>query len=229
MQHIDSPFKAAWWGIALEDAGLGSVRPDQGTYGEYSYEALPPLPCALDGSFSWLRQYAPCDAHVGVERGEDHERVVSMLLADAVAQRVGLPREFVAFMRDGSGIERVRSNTDCYIDLCQAPVPSPIGNGHLVRFFADSQGCLFWYLYVPSGSDDHCVVVSPRFYGLPEEDWQDEPPDHSELRFCAESFEAFLCRFVLENEIWLLTSDGEELGPFERAYVEGYGVDQSHP
>jgi hypothetical protein len=42
--------------------------------------------------------------------------------------------------------ERIRSNTDCYLDLYYEPLRSPLGGGYLVRFLADSQGCIFWYL-----------------------------------------------------------------------------------
>ena len=35
MLPSQSPFPCRWWGSGLEDAGLGDVRPDVGTYGRY--------------------------------------------------------------------------------------------------------------------------------------------------------------------------------------------------
>jgi hypothetical protein len=77
----------------------------------------------------------------------------------------------------------------------------PIFVGYLVRFLADSQGCIFWYLYMTSDGGDHAVVASPGFYGTELEGWQDEKPNPDEIVFSAGSFEEFLCRFWLENEI----------------------------
>ena len=45
------------------------------------------------------------------------------------------------------------------------------------------------------------MVLSPGFYGTDAEQWQDEEPDSAEIVFIAESFEVFLCRFWIENEI----------------------------
>lgn len=222
MQQSDTPFKASWWGIELESAGLELLRPDRGTYAEYDFAALPSLPCTLDGSFAWLRQYDPCDQNIGVERRGEIAGQLSSLLMLAEQRGRALPDAFVTFMRDSALQMRVRSSTDCFIELCAEPVPSPVDDGFLIRFLADSQGCLFWYLYLPGNGAGHCVVVSPGYYGLPEEEWQDTPPDHSEIRYCAESFEVFMCRFVLENEAWLSVFDGTEPGALEKAYVAGY-------
>jgi hypothetical protein len=125
-------------------------------------------------------------------------------------------------MGDPSLQHRVRSNTDCCLHLCPAAVPSPVGDGHLVRFLNDSQGCLFWYLYLADRGSDHAVVSSPGFYGTQDEQWQEEEPDPSELAFCAESFEAFCCRFWLENEIWFAEYDGEPIPAPGITYIEHY-------
>jgi hypothetical protein len=118
--------------------------------------------------------------------------------------------------------ERIRSNTDCYLDLCSESVGSPLGDGHLVRFLADSQGCLFWYLYLTPDGSDHAVVSSPDFYGTEDEQWQEGPPDPGEIVFCAESFEAFLCRFWLENEIWYADWKKTPMPDVGREYIERY-------
>ena len=50
----ESPFPCHWWGISLEDAGLGEVRPDVGTYGRYEFDCMPPVPYEMRGDFAWL-------------------------------------------------------------------------------------------------------------------------------------------------------------------------------
>jgi hypothetical protein len=66
------------------------------------------------------------------------------------------------------------------------------------------------------------VVSSPDFYGTQAEQWQVEPPNPDEIVYCAESFEAFMCRFWLENEIWLAAHEQTELPTGGREYVQRY-------
>jgi hypothetical protein len=92
-----------------------------------------------------------------------------------------------------------------------------------VRFLADSQGCLFWYLYVPGTAIGHAVVASAKFYGTPEEDWEQEDLENDELDFVAESFESFLWRFWVENEIWYsVYYDKTPLPEQARLYLSDY-------
>ena len=92
----------------------------------------------------------------------------------------------------------------------------------MIRFLADSQGCVFWYLYLTSDGADHAVVSSPGFYGADVEQWQEDPPDPSEIVFCAESFEEFICRFWLENEIWFVGYENTPMPEIGRQYIERY-------
>jgi hypothetical protein len=146
----------------------------------------------------------------------------SSLGASARQLNVRLPAAFTKFMATPELQQRVRSNTACFIDLCPEPIRSPIGGGWLVRFLADSQGCLFWFLYVHPDGSDHAVVSSAGFYGTEDEQWQDEPPDPTEIDYCAESFEAFLCRFWLENEIWYAQWKKTPMPNVGQEYIERY-------
>lgn len=223
MHESITPFQTAWWGIDLEDAGLSELRPYLSTYGKYDYASLPPLPYVLNTQFGWLNAMNPCDEHIASdERSKEYLAQLESLIRSCNEASQSLPAEFLYFFTYSRLIERVRSCTDCFIELCPELIPSPVGSGHLVRFLADSQGCLFWYLYLPEKGHEHCVLVSTGFYGLPEEEWQDEPPDPSEIWFCAPSFEEFIGRFVIENELWFAVSDGDELGPAEQSYVASY-------
>jgi hypothetical protein len=143
---------------------------------------------------------------------------------DAARRGVILPTEFVEFFSSPDLQHRIRSCTDCFLDLAPAFVSSPVADGFLLRFLADSQGCLFWYLYLLPGSPNHCVVASPNLYGADEsEQWQEGPPDPDQIIFCEESIERFLCRFWLENEIWYSGYEKRPLLPEGHRYLESYG------
>jgi len=222
MRSEHSPFPCHWWGIDLENVGLETVRPRTGTYGRYDFRRLPPLPFELHSDFQWLATAPSHGWHIGVERAA--ENPPALLALRASSRRIGLrlPVSFERFLQDPSLHEHVRSNTDCYLDICPALVSSPIGNGHLIRFLSDSQGCQFWYLYLTRDGSDHAVVSSPGFYGTQEERWQDYEPDSGELAFCAESFETFVCRFWLENEIWFAAFEGAPMLAAGVQYIKQY-------
>ena len=114
-------------------------------------------------------------------------------------------------------------------------VPCPFGSGgYLLRFLNDQQGCVFWYLYLTSRGE-HCVVASlacldweiaadDEEHGIPDTDdaWED-PPLEAVTVCCAPSFETFLYRFWLENEIWCaLYKKDRALTMPEQPYLQQY-------
>jgi hypothetical protein len=218
MRVDETPFPAGWWG-----QGLGDVRPNVGTYGRYPTKGLPPLPFEMRGDFRWLAGRPVRDRHVAREKPEENAEALAALLRDASRHGVMVPREFVDFFRSPDLQQRVRSCTDCFLDLSAIYVPSPVADGFLLRFLADSQGCIFWYLYQLPGRSDHCVVASTDFYGSDAEKWEEELPDPDEIIFCEESFERFLCRFWLENEIWYCGYEKRAMFEEGRKYLECYG------
>jgi hypothetical protein len=225
MQANASPFPPYWWGTSLGVPGLESVRPDLGTYGRYAFDLLPALPFVLRGTFDWLAQAEPYIHHIGAEISTEHTETVAELGQASAALKLRLPAAFLTFMSSPQLHERIRSNTDCFIDLSPAPIPSPLGGGYLVRFLSDSQHVLSWYLYLTKDSADHAVLASPDFYGTEDEQLldEDEPgPDPEAIVFCAESFEAFLCRYWLENEIWFTTYEEKPMPEAGVRYIEEY-------
>lgn len=222
MRASQSPFPCHWWGTGLEIAGLGGVRPDIATYGRYEFERLPKLPFELRGDFSWLLSSPAQLHHIGKERAVDNAHAIKNLRASATNLGLVLPQPFMKFMETTSLQERVRSNTDCFLDLCPELVSLPGADGYLARFLADSQACVFWYLYLTSDASDHAVVSTPMFYGAESEQWQDQTRDDAEIVFSAESFETFICRFWLENEIWFAAYENRPLTAAGRAYIESY-------
>jgi hypothetical protein len=234
MLPAQSPFPCHWWGISLEAVGLGEVRPDVGTYGRYDFERLPPLPFPLTGDFGWLAA-APAHRHsIGKKYAAETAEGMKLLRASSEGLGLRLPDAFTKFMETPALQDRIRSNTDCYLDLCPEPICSPLGGGWLIHFLADSQGCLFWYLYLTEGGSDHAVVSSPDYISTElewseddetdseDEEWEEEEPDAAAIRFCAESFEAFLCRFWLENEIWFAHWRKTPMPDAGRQYIEQY-------
>lgn len=222
MKFEQSPFPSAWWGTSLDNVGLQDQRPLVGTYGRYAYAGLPELPVPLDGDFAWLTGSPVHEGHIGSERAVETAESLAGLVERCRADGVALPQSFLRFMRDADLQRRIRSNTGCFLDVVDAPVPSPVGDGVLVRFLADSQGCIFWYLYIPTGTLDHAVVATPEFYDPSGERLHDEEPDHGALVFSAESFEAFLYRIWIENEIWFSEYEGTVMSEAGRRYVDLY-------
>jgi hypothetical protein len=222
MQPSESPFPPHWWGTTLENAGLGDIRPDLGTYGQYAFNRLPPLPFEIRGDFAWLTTAPVHDQNIGAEKDAENFQALASLRAASKRLGLQLPEPFTTFMATPGLQARVRSNTDCSLDLCPEPIQAPLDDGYLVRFLADSQGCIFWYLYLSADGSDHAVVSSPDFYGTEAEQWQDEPLDPDVIVFVAESFESFICRFWLENEIWYAAWQQTPMPEVGQEYIELY-------
>jgi hypothetical protein len=219
MEWDRSPFPCQWWGTSIDDV---AERPRVGTYGRYKFAALPPLPFEMRGGFEWLADAAPHNSHIGREKPAENQSSLKALRESATRLGVTLPESFLTFMGTPALQAKIRSTTDCFLDLCPALVRSPIGDGWLARFLADSQGCIFWYLFMIADGTDHAVVSSPGFYGTAGETWQEEEPDPNEIVFSEESFESFLCRFWLENEICFSKYNGTPMPAAGRTYLDRY-------
>jgi hypothetical protein len=130
----------------------------------------------MRGDFPWLAASPELEQHIGREKAAENIHALASLRESL--KRLGLkqPESFTAFMDAPALHARIRSTTDCLLDICPEAVQSPISGGYLVRFLADSQGCLFWYLYLTADGSDHAVVASPGSYGTEAEQWQEEPP-----------------------------------------------------
>lgn len=222
MQSKDSPFPCFWWGIGLESIGLENVRACDGTYGRYGFEQLPRLPFDMRGEFDWLDSEPVYQGSISEERKTENIASFIELRKNIEHVRLKLPAAFIKFFETPALQQRIRSNTDCYLDLCSEPISSPISDGYLIRFLSDSQGCIFWYLYLTKDGLDHAVVSSERFFGTKAEMWRDDEPPPEEIVFCAESLELFLCRFWLENKIWFSDHENEPMPDVGRKYIEAY-------
>ncbi len=174
------------------------------TYKGIAYEALPSLG-PLDGSFSWL----PGDAAQGGMGSADGERLPEKLAARMKeAQALGLrwPASFTHFFHDATLYARVPSCTACYYELGQlAPLPGHAGPERLLRFLNDQQLCLVWALLLSPNAKAVVVVAVPEMA-----DDDESEPTFIDPHTCAESFEEFMKRFCVENQIWFAAVDREE-------------------
>ena len=209
--------------------------PNSSTYTYFEYDELALLPeDQFRGEFQWLARQPEC-SNVAEDDVEYWLEYVDELRANAAkklpslktkAERIGLsiPESFLTFMGNAKLIGRIRSCTDCYFEHSQRIAPNPNGDGYFIHFLSDSQGCIFWNLFVePSG--DHCVVASSGYYF--GDNWDPADPYHGnesgKLFFCSPSFESFVYRFWLENEIWYqLSWHKRPLTELQQRYVDYY-------
>jgi hypothetical protein len=202
--------------------------PDHATYTAFSYDELPPIESQLDDELHWLLQESPVEASLaGVDEAAS-TAATPKGLGRVVGSEIQLPRAFVAFVGSNEPRARVRSCTDCYLDLADFAVPV-VGGGSLVHFLSDSQWVLHWLLYVgPDGSE--AVVATGLPFGFELGDEAEAPrlldPAAGAAAVCAESFAEFLYRFWIENEIWFNLADPDNepraLTLEQRRYAEHY-------
>ncbi|MEX1232340.1 MAG: hypothetical protein WEB58_18995 [Planctomycetaceae bacterium] len=202
-------FPPIWVGSDLSD-----YRTADGTYDRYPLSSLPPTPDdEFNGDFQWLlSQPSPMDYDRRFQefwtnydalekwKAEAPDRK-SSLLCEAVDRNIKIPDAFFNFMDDIDLVARLRSPTDCYFDYPATVIPYPTAHcGHFIHFWSDSQHCCMWYLYIDP--QQNCVVVaSGAFLEEPHDDafWQNE---REQIVYCAPSFESFIWRLWIENEIW---------------------------
>jgi hypothetical protein len=211
-----------WWSIELP--GFRPHLEERGTYSPFPRDTLPPVGRALDADLRWLLAEPPVPGSLA--RGEIEparpatgEDLARLLRDDDVP----LPSSFVAFVSSPEPRTRVRSCTDCYLDLADFVVPVP-GGGSLVHFLSDSQWVLHWLLYAgPEGAE--AVVAAYEPFGFEDEDESIRAFDAAadEAWMCADTFSEFLYRFWIENEIWFaLAYEKRPLTDEQRRYAEHY-------
>jgi hypothetical protein len=221
MQPQDTPFQTGWWSF-----DLGKYRPCDGTYCYYAYDSIPPLDSAqFDGKFAWLKPLAGGNpgAYAAPTPDTPIIKKLDKLKASAQKHNVTLPSPFLTFMQNTAWQDSIPSCTACYFDLSESLVPDPLQDEHYyIRFLNDQQDVLMWYLYLNAGGDSCVVVVSPVPLDEIEEQEIPSAAIKANTLYCAESFEAFIYRFWLENTIWFALDFGEAMTESQKAYLAHY-------
>jgi hypothetical protein len=219
-------FKISWYLQPAQQANAvawpddeEAMLPSQSPF--TSASQLRELPFTVDGSLAWL---ASTPQHTEWAIGERcADKLPSQLVtvrASAKTHGVTLPKEFVNFIGTPALHTHIRSVTACFLDVAESVLP--FANGYLIRFLADQQGCAFWYLYVATSGTDHCVVCSYEYFDADEMDYAIDELKESAFQFWAESFEAFLMRFWLENEILFAKYDSTPPPDLAPRFLESY-------
>jgi hypothetical protein len=203
------------------------------TYSLFHYDDLPPIEEEGLEVYDWLKR--DCVKKCSLLEGmypDGTKPDLSKLAEFKTHIDIPLPVSLVTFIDSEELRGRVRSCTDCYLDLGDYVVQTTgAEDGYLIHFLSDSQWILHWYLYVSKGGD-HFILVSENGFGFnfDEQDFSIQHGrgyrlrlDQEEIWFCADSFPEFIYRFWLENEIWFcLTLDPKPLTDFQRRYVDCY-------
>ena len=206
----------AW--VAHELPGFREAK-SRSTYMEWDIQKLPPIPQANTlANFNWLRNKRP-------QNDEDNsqanrwKRILKTyhkeILKSAKSQEIKLPDSYLFFLEQPELLNRLRSCTGCFFTLPGLfPKMYRSNNVRLVHFLQDGQGRAYWYLCIKA-SGDYRVVMTERYVGggfdelnnWDEEDRKFEKnvsqPKSSNLCIVEYSFEEFLYRFWIENEIWM--------------------------
>jgi len=218
MRPDQTLFKPHWWGTGLPN------RPVPATYGQFDYEELAPPPgVAFDGTFNWLRDEPRKKGNIHETDRCDVAGQFKELSTFCTRRNRPLPLAFVTFFQQLDLAERIRSCTACFLELASDIIPSPKGKGSLVRFLADQQGCVYWYLFIAPDEQDHCVVASTDFFGSEAEEAGFDESDPDSIVFVAPSFEEFIFRFWLENEYWFASNGHGRPSPTAARMLAAYG------
>jgi len=222
--------KTGW--VAFELPGYRK-HPAPGTYSLFPYEELPPVQTKLDEDFRWLssepvRKGSLAEGTYSGGSKPDLEKL------SEIVRRLDtpLPPPFMTFIKSSDLHRKVRSCTDCYLDVADRAVKTKGSeDGHLIHFLSDSQWCCHWYLHA-SRSGGHSVLVSFDAYGFDVDEGvdgyascrKDEVElEHEEIWLCSPTFTEFVYRFWLENEIWFaLYRGGGALTEEQEAYLGHY-------
>ena len=182
------------------------------------------FPYRFDGSFGWLAEQPSHRHNIAAGYKRTLSRQWANILKESGRNEIRIPQAFADFITTSRLHSKIRSISDCYLSLARTFIP--FGNGHLLRFLNDSQGCAFWYLYIDSNTDQHCVVICYDYFDADDDGSQDLSiirPKH--FVYDSPSFEAWLCRYWLENEIVFAHHDRTEMPRIPPRYIRAFTID----
>jgi hypothetical protein len=202
--------RRAWFAVGIPGyREAGAFQP----YGEFPIERLPPIERDLDNNLQWLAREPPVSdwAIFNKEAVRDFDVHRTAIWS---ARSTNIPAAFDAFLSAPEIGRRVRSFTGCYIDFGWRIVPASDG-GTLIHFLSDQQWVAHWSLYVgPDGSEAVVASLVPYGFADPAVDKDQSAAvatfdvTNAHALVCAESFNEFLYRYWIENEICFRLQEG---------------------
>lgn len=207
-----APLTRSWWFTPIPGLRAGS-----GTYERYPLDQQPEL-SEVDGELTWLDEVDEWDEW-SIDTSDGAQlQALTLESLESLVEGVRLPSSLRTFARRPDLQRRVRSCTACYLDLGDFAAPTDLG-GYLIHLLSDQQWVRHWLIYVDdSGAQSMVTSPEPIGFDLPS-DWETPLPaiiplDGSlEIEVCADSFDEFLHRFWIENEIWFALDQGKDLPP----------------
>ena len=221
--------KKGWWLLELKGY---REKNELATYYLFDYDNLPAIKQELKDDFEWLKEEPEYSCSIGDE-GPGESKINFDKFREIQQQvEVELPKAFLYFIETESLQYKIRSCTDCYLDLADRAVKvKGEQEGFIIHFLSDSQWCLHWYLYIGKAGG-HFIVVSSNAYGFNIDDDEDFSASYNkteisfeeeDIWFCSFTFTEFIYRFWIENEIWFsLSLDNVPLTPLQQDYVNHY-------
>lgn len=179
---------------------------------------LPAVPAHIDGEFEWLLQASANDQDMSPESIEDQisrrkrfqEERAFVLLERALQLKLRIPQSYLTFLRMPQLLRRLYSYNGCLWGLPDGlPSITDAAGSHLLYLMQDYQGCAYWYLCLTSEGYSG-VVVTARYFGgrLDERDESSNEESHEcpepcvdDLCLVENTFESFVYRFWIENQI----------------------------
>jgi hypothetical protein len=217
LRREESPFPAGWWSSSREP-----LWPLRSTYDLVSFDVLPSLPeDRFDGTFDWLLETTTSGGGLDYNPGElDSEGVDALPALESSARALGLqiPETFTRFVSDPGLYQRAPTPCGGFLGFSPNLIEDPSGRGgRMLRFLNDSQGCLFWYLYL-SPTGESCVLGSTEWhYAHHVRERQVLDPDN--YFWSGADFESFLFRYWIEGQISHHSFHRQPLPPELNAYV----------
>ena len=182
------------------------------------------FPFRFDGSYNWLSGQSSHKDHIGVRSKPKLTEQWANIKKESKRNDIRIPEDFANFITTPRLHSKIRSISDCYFGLGRAFIP--FKKGYLLRFLNDSQACAFWYLYIDSKTHKHCVAICYDNFDSEEDDPQWLPSiQPKDLVYDSPSFESWLCRYWLENEIVFSHYDRTYLPDVPPRYIRAFTLD----
>ena len=180
--------------------------------------SCPPSPHTLTGNSNGCCRFRKNDQDMSPELIEDQisrwnrfqEEQAFVLLERAQQLKLRIPQSYLTFLRMPQLLRRLYSYNGCLWGLPDGfPSISDAVGTHLLYLMQDYQGCAYWYLCLTSEGNSG-VVVTARYFGgrLDERDESSNEESHEFPEPCVDdlclvenTFESFVYRFWIENQI----------------------------